>query len=76
VLTERLSGQFGDHHTALTTALSTSTQLPGVMALAVGLVARFARGVGLEDLSGPAYGAQALADLWAPVAPSPAPRSG
>lgn len=63
-----ISRQFGDHHTALTTALSTSTQLPDVMALEVGFVARFARGVGLEDLSGPAYGAQALADRWVPFA--------
>lgn len=46
-----VSRQFGDHHTAMTTALSTSFYLPDVMALEVGYVGRFARGGGLEDLS-------------------------
>lgn len=43
--------QFTDHHTAMTTALSTSFYLPDVMALEVGYVGRFAQGGGLEDLS-------------------------
>src|SRR5690349_10693606 len=46
-----VSRQFADHHTAMTTALSTSFYLPDVMALEVGYVGRFAQGGGLEDLS-------------------------
>jgi multiple sugar transport system substrate-binding protein len=45
-----VSRQFADHHTAMTTALSTSFYLPDVMALEVGYVGRFAQGGGLEDL--------------------------
>ena len=50
-----VSRQFADHHTAMTTALSTSFYLPDVMALEVGYVGRFAQGGGLEDLSKPPY---------------------
>ncbi len=50
-----VSRQFSDHHTAMTTALSTSFYLPDVMALEVGYVGRFAQGGGLEDLSRPPY---------------------
>ena len=50
-----VSRQFGDHHTAMTTALSTSFYLPDVMALEVGYVGRFAQGGGLEDLSREPY---------------------
>ncbi|MCU0966546.1 MAG: extracellular solute-binding protein, partial [Burkholderiaceae bacterium] len=46
-----VSRQFADHHTAMTTALSTTVYLPDVMALEVGYVGRFAQGGGLEDLS-------------------------
>ena len=46
-----VSRQFADHHTAMTTALSTSFYLPDVMALEVGYVGRFAQGGGLEDLA-------------------------
>ena len=46
-----VSRQFSDHHTAMTTALSTSFYLPDVMALEVGYVGRFAQGGGLEDLA-------------------------
>ena len=46
-----VSRQLTDHHTAMTTALSTSFYLPDVMALEVGYVGRFAQGGGLEDLS-------------------------
>ena len=45
-----VSRQFADHHTAMTTALSTAYYLPDVMALEVGYVGRFAQGGGLEDL--------------------------
>lgn len=44
-----------DHHTAMTTALSTSAHLPDVMAVEVGYLGRFAQGGGLEDLSRPPY---------------------
>lgn len=50
-----VSRQFSDHHTAMTTALSTSFYLPDIMALEVGYVGRFAQGGGLEDLSRPPY---------------------
>ena len=50
-----VSRQFADHHTAMTTALSTSFYLPDVMALEVGYVGRFAQGGGLEDLSKPPF---------------------
>ena len=46
-----VSRHFADHHTAMTTALSTSFYLPDVMALEVGYVGRFAQGGGLEDLA-------------------------
>jgi multiple sugar transport system substrate-binding protein len=50
-----VSRQFADHHTAMTTALSTSVYLPDVMALEVGYVGRFAQGGGLEDLRRPPF---------------------
>ena len=59
-----VSRQFVDHHTAMTTALSTSVQMPDLMALEVGYVGRFAQGAGLEDLSQPPFNAQALTARW------------
>jgi multiple sugar transport system substrate-binding protein len=59
-----VSRQFVDHHTAMTTALSTSVQMPDLMALEVGYVGRFAQGAGLEDLSQPPFDAQALTAQW------------
>ena len=53
-----VSRQFVDHHTAMTTALSTSSSLPDVMALEIGYVGRFAQSGGLDDLAGSAYGVQ------------------
>jgi multiple sugar transport system substrate-binding protein len=50
-----LSREYGDHHTALTTALSTSGLLPDVVAVAADYVARFARGKGLQDLTDEPY---------------------
>ncbi len=50
-----VSRQFSDHHTAMTTALSTAVYLPDVMALEVGYVGRFAQGGGLDDLALPPY---------------------
>jgi multiple sugar transport system substrate-binding protein len=63
-----VSRQFDDHHTAMTTALSTSFYLPDVMALEVGYVGRFARGGGLEDLSKPPYDIDRLRARWVPYA--------
>lgn len=63
-----VSRQFGDHHTAMTTALSTSFYLPDVMALEVGYVGRFAQGNGLEDLSKPPYNIAQHRDRFIPYA--------
>lgn len=53
-----VSRQFADHHTAMTTALSTSSNLPDVMALEVSYVGRFAQGSGLDVLSAAPYNIQ------------------
>ena len=45
-----VSRQYADHHTAMTTALSTSVRLPDVMALESSFVGRFSQGGGLENL--------------------------
>jgi multiple sugar transport system substrate-binding protein len=63
-----VSRQTADHHTAMTTALSTSFYLPDVMALEVGYVGRFAQGGGLEDLSQPPYSIGNVAALMVPYA--------
>jgi multiple sugar transport system substrate-binding protein len=63
-----ISRQFTDHHTAMTTALSTSVYLPDVMALEVGYVGRFAQGGGLDDLSKPPYDIQRVQARWVPYA--------
>jgi multiple sugar transport system substrate-binding protein len=61
-----ISRQFADHHTAMTTALSTSSYLPDVMALEVGYVGRFAQGGGLDDLSKPPYELRKFESRWVP----------
>ena len=43
--------EYADHHTAMTTALATSTGLPDVMTLEYGYLGRFAQSGGLEDLN-------------------------
>ena len=63
-----ISRQFSDHHTAMTTALSTSFYLPDVMALEVGYVGRFAQGGGLDDLSKPPYDIKRFEARWVPYA--------
>lgn len=63
-----VSRQFADHHTAMTTALSTSFYLPDVMALEVGYVGRFAQGGGLEALSKPPYDIQRFQSRFVPYA--------
>lgn len=52
-----ISRQMPDHHTAMTTALSTASQLPDVMALEIGYVRRFAQSGALQDLSAPPFNA-------------------
>ena len=63
-----VSRQFADHHTAMTTALSTAVYLPDVMALEVGYVGRFAQFSGLENLALPAYGIRDHASEFIPYA--------
>ncbi len=63
-----VSRQFSDHHTAMTTALSTSFYLPDVMALEVGYVGRFAQGGGLEDLSRQPYNIRQFQSRYVPYA--------
>jgi len=63
-----VSRQFSDHHTAMTTALSTSSYLPDVMVLEIGYVGRFAQGGGLDDLTGAAYGVQKFKSRFVPYA--------
>lgn len=59
-----VSRQFSDHHTAMTTALSTSVYLPDVMALEVGYLGRFAQGGGLEVLSAQPYNIAQFKGRW------------
>ncbi len=63
-----VSRQFADHHTAMTTALSTSFYLPDVMALEVGYVGRFAQGGGLEDLGKAPYSIRRFEAQYVPYA--------
>ena len=63
-----VSRQFADHHTAMTTALSTSFYLPDVMALEVGYVGRFAQGGGLENLAQPPYDIRRFEPMYVPYA--------
>lgn len=48
---------YGDHHTAMTTALATGANLPDVMAVDFGFIGKFAESGGLEDLSKAPYSA-------------------
>ena len=63
-----ISRQFSDHHTAMTTALSTSVYLPDVMALEVGYVGRFAQGGGLDNLAIAPYNIKQFEARWVPYA--------
>jgi multiple sugar transport system substrate-binding protein len=65
---ELISRQYADHHTAMTTALSTSVGLPDVMALEASYVGRFSHGHGLEDLSAPPFGLNDYANRFVPYA--------
>jgi len=62
------SRAFADHHTAMTTALSTASNLPDVMVLEYGYVGRFAEGGGLEDLGAAPYSMQAQQSRIVPFA--------
>lgn len=48
---------YGDHHNAMTTALATGANVPDVMGIEIGYVAKFAEGGGVEDLSKSPYNA-------------------
>lgn len=63
-----ISRAYADHHTAMTTALSTSSKPPDVMVLEASYVARFATGGGLENLSAEPYRLNERANLFAPYA--------
>ena len=60
--------QYQDHHTAMTTALSTSGSLPDVMVLEASFLGRFAQGGGLEDLSNEPYAIGRFKDRLVPFA--------
>ena len=62
------SRQYADHHTAMTTALSTSVHLPDVMTLEASYVGRFSHGSGLDDLLQPPYRAARFQSRFAPFA--------
>lgn len=64
IRTEVISRQYDDHHTAMTTALSTSGHLPDVIALETSYLGRFSLGSGLDDLSAPAFGAERFKDRF------------
>ena len=63
-----ISRAFADHHTAMTTALSTSSNLPDVMVVEYGYVARFAEGGGLEDVGGAPYNIKSQQARFVPYA--------
>ncbi len=63
-----VSRAFADHHTAMTTALSTSSNLPDVMVVEFGYVARFAEGGGLEDLGAALYAIKTQQARFVPFA--------
>ena len=56
--------EYADHHTAMTTALATSTGLPDVMTIEYGYLGRFAQSGGLEDLDKAPYHAGQYASKW------------
>ncbi|MEK8032989.1 extracellular solute-binding protein [Ideonella sp. DXS29W] len=59
-----VSLQYGDHHTAMTTALATGSGLPDVMAVDFRFIGKFAESGGLEDLNAAPYNAQTLRDKF------------
>ena len=65
---EVVSRQFGDHHTAMTTALATSSGLPDIMAIEYGFLGRFVGGGGFLDLKKKPYSVERFKDKWVPFA--------
>lgn len=63
-----ISRQYSDHHTAMTTALSTRSYLPDVMALEVHYVGGFTRTGALDDLRLPPYGIESERKRFVPYA--------
>jgi multiple sugar transport system substrate-binding protein len=63
-----ISRQYADHHTAMTTALSTRSHLPDVMALEVHYVGGFTRTGALDDLRQPPYNFTADSARFVPYA--------
>jgi multiple sugar transport system substrate-binding protein len=70
VRVEVVSRQYDDHHTAMTTALSSSSasHMPDVMALEVMYMGRFSMGAGLQNLTAAPFNAEALKGLFVPFA--------
>lgn len=60
--------QYQDHHTAMTTALSTSGNLPDVMVLEASFLGRFSQGAGLEDLTREPFAIGRFQDRMVPFA--------
>ncbi len=56
---------YADHHTAMTTALATGSNLPDVMAIDMGFIGKFAESGGLEDLNKAPYNAAQFRDKLA-----------
>jgi multiple sugar transport system substrate-binding protein len=65
-----VSRQYDDHHTAMTTALSSSSasHMPDVMALEVMYMGRFSMGSGLQNLSAAPYDAESIKSQFVPFA--------
>ena len=59
-----VSRQFSDHHTAMTTALATSSGLPDIMAVEYGFLGRFAFGGGFADLNKPPFNVGQHKNKW------------
>jgi multiple sugar transport system substrate-binding protein len=60
--------EYADHHTAMTTALATSTGLPDVMTIEYGYLGRFAQSGGLVDLDKSPYQMDRYASKLVPYA--------
>lgn len=61
---------YADHHTAMTTALATSSYLPDIMAIEYGYLGRFAQSGGLDDLNASPYAAKSSLSQFVPYAVS------
>jgi multiple sugar transport system substrate-binding protein len=68
VAVQVVSRPYADHHTAMTTALSTSVYLPDVMTLEASYVGRYAQGRGLADLSQAPFDGLRLRPRFVPYA--------